>query len=75
MMGWGMGPLAGPGMLIFWLLFVGLLVWVAFIITRAAFDPVGRRTDALMLERLRERMAGGQITPQEFEDLRHKLGV
>jgi uncharacterized membrane protein len=50
-------------------------VWVAFIITRAAFDPVGRRTDALMLERLRERMAGGQITPQEFDELRHKLGV
>jgi hypothetical protein len=30
MIGWGMGPLAGLGMLVFWILFVGLVVWVAF---------------------------------------------
>jgi len=75
MMSWGMGPLAGLGMLVFWLLFIGLVIWVAFLVTRAVFGPDSRHRDALLLERLQERLAGGQITPQEFDDLRHKLDV
>ena len=75
MMGWGMGPLASIGMLVFWILFIGLVIWVAFLITRAALGPDGRHRDALLLERLQERLAGGQITPQEFDHLRHKLGI
>ncbi len=75
MMGWSIGPLASIGMLVFWLLFIGLVIWVAFLIARAVLGPDGRHRDALLLERLQERLAGGQITPQEFDSLRHKLGI
>jgi uncharacterized membrane protein len=76
MMGWnwGMGLLGTLGMLLFWAVFVGLLVWFILTLTRAANDRP-QSTSSAVLETLRRRLAAGEITPQEFDELRHKLGV
>lgn len=74
--GWGMGLLGGLGMLLFWGLIIGLVVWLVVTLTRSGHTAVGRsaQTDTA-LETLRRRLAAGEITPQEFDALRQKLGA
>jgi putative membrane protein len=74
--GWGMGLLGGLSMLLFWGLFIGLLVWLIVVLTRSGQGQSvrGAQPDSA-LETLRRRLAAGEITPQEFDDLRSKLGV
>lgn len=74
--GWGMGVLGGLGMLLFWGLIIGLVVWLIVTLTRSGQSEASRgaRSDTA-LETLRHRLAAGEITPQEFDTLREKLGV
>ena len=74
--GWGMGLLGGLGMLLFWGLIIGLVVWLVVTLTRSGHNAAGRsaQTDTA-LETLRRRLAAGEITLQEFDALRQKLGV
>lgn len=74
--GWGMGLLGGLGMLLFWGLIIGLVVWLIVTLTRSSHSGAGRsaQTDTA-LETLRRRLAAGEITPQEFDALRQKLGA
>jgi uncharacterized membrane protein len=68
MMGyWGMGLLSGLGMLIFWALIIGLVAWLVVATNNTQHDPA--------LEALRRRLADGDITPQEFDELRPKLSA
>jgi putative membrane protein len=74
--GWGMGLLGGLGMLLFWGLIIGLVVWLVVTLTRSNQGSAshGVQPDSA-LETLRHRLAAGEITPQEFDTLRQKLGV
>jgi len=74
--GWGMGLLGGLGMLLFWGLIIGLVVWLVVTLTRSGQSNASRSTQPdAALETLRHRLAAGEITPQEFDTLRQKLGV
>jgi putative membrane protein len=74
--GLGMGLLGGLGMFLFWGLIIGLVVWLVVTLTRSGQGnaPHGAQPDSA-LETLRRRLAAGEITPQEFDALRQKLGV
>jgi putative membrane protein len=74
--GWGMGLLGGLGMFLFWGLIIGLVVWLIVSLTRlnqGGAAPTTRSDSALEL--LRRRLAAGEITPQEFDELRQRLGA
>jgi putative membrane protein len=74
--GWGMGLLGGLGMLLFWGLIIGLVVWLIVTLTRSNQGAASRGAQPdSALETLRRRLAAGEITPQEFDTLRQKLGV
>ena len=74
--GWGMGLLGGLGMLLFWGLIIGLVVWLVVTLTRSSQSnaALSAQPDSA-LETLRRRLAAGEITTQEFDTLRQKLGV
>ena len=74
--GWGMGLLGGLGMLLFWGLIIGLVVWLVVTLTRSGQSGASSAAaHDTALETLRHRLAAGQITPQEFDELRQRLGV
>jgi uncharacterized membrane protein len=94
--GWGMhggfrGPgmlLGGLGMLLFWLVIIGiigLVVWLVVRLIRSTSNKPAQTTQAPqlpqatqpdpVLEVLRRRLAEGQITSQDYDELRQKLGV
>jgi putative membrane protein len=74
--GWGMGLLGGLGMLLFWGLIIGLVIWLIVTLTRSNQGAASRGAQPdSALETLRRRLAAGEITPQEFDTLRQKLGV
>ena len=72
--GWGMGLLGGLGMLLFWGLIIGLVIWLVVTLTRSGQSTAyrGAQPDTA-LDILRRRLASGEITPQEFDTLRQKL--
>lgn len=74
--GWGMGLLGGLGMFLFWGLILGLVVWLVVTLTRSGQGGAshGAQPDTA-LETLRRRLATGEITAQEFDQLRQKLSV
>jgi len=74
--GWGMGLLGGLGMLLFWGLIIGLVVWLVVTLTRSGQSGTSRSTQPeTALETLRRRLAVGEITAQEFDTLRQKLSI
>lgn len=74
--GWGMGLLGGLGMLLFWGLIIALVVWLVVTLTRSSQGGASRSPQPdTALETLRRRLAAGEITPQEFDALRQKLGA
>jgi putative membrane protein len=74
--GWGMGLLGGLGMLLFWGLIIGLVVWLVVTLTRSGQSGAQRGAQFdTVLETLRRRLAAGEITPQEFDELRQKLAA
>lgn len=74
--GWGMGLLGGLGMLLFWGLIIGLVIWAIVALTRLSQSGPNRSSAAeSALDILRRRLAAGEITPQEYDELRRKLGA
>ena len=74
--GWGMGLLGGLGMFLFWGLIISLVVWLVVTLTRSGQSGASRSAQPdTALETLRRRLAAGEITSQEFDELRQKLGV
>lgn len=74
--GWGMGLLGGLGMLLFWGLIIGLVIWLIVTLTRLNQGTAQRSAAPdTALDILRRRLAAGEITPQEYDELRRKLGV
>jgi uncharacterized membrane protein len=74
---WGMGLLGGLGMLLFWALIIGLVAWLVVTLSRLSQsrEAAGSTQPDSVLETLRRRLANGDITPQEFDELRQKLSV
>ena len=78
----GMHLLGGLLMLLFWALIIGLVVWLVIRLThsassqpsQAALPAQSGQPDSL-LETLRRRLAVGEITAQEYDELRQKLNV
>jgi putative membrane protein len=71
-----MGLLGGLGMLLFWGLIIGLVVWLIVTLMRSNQGAASRGAQPdSALETLRRRLAAGEITAQEFDTLRQKLGV
>ena len=86
---WGMrGPgmlLGGLGMLLLWVVIIGLVVWLVVRLIRSTSSKPVQSTQAPqltqttqpdpVLEILRRRLAAGEITSQDYDELRQKLGV
>jgi putative membrane protein len=71
-----MGLLGGLGILLFWGLIIGLVVWLVVALTRSGQSGTSRSEQPeSALETLRRRLAAGEITSDEFDALRQKLGV
>ena len=69
--GWWM-LFGGLGMLLFWGAVIGLVVWGI----RSISGPIGRPSESgRPLEIAERRYAQGQITLQEFEDIKTSLGL
>jgi len=62
-----MGLLGGLGMLLFWGLIIGLIVWLVVALTRSAQGGSGHNVQPdSALEILRRRLAAGEITPLDL---------
>ena len=70
-----MGLLGGLGMLLFWGLIIGLVGWLVVTLSRLNRGNPSRDQPNSALEILRLRLAAGEITPQEFDEVRKTLGV
>lgn len=62
-MGFGLG-----GMMIFWILFIGLIVWLIL------QNQPKQSSNKTAREIVRERYAKGEINKKEFEEMKKELG-
>lgn len=76
MMGWyggGMGPLGWLGMGVFWLLLLGLIVWLVVRLLPGSSGGTTRSTDESALEILDRRLASGEIDLAAWQAQRSAL--
>jgi len=75
--GWGTMILGGLLMLLFWVIVIALAVWAIRAITRTGRDrEEGRPLDLhenTAVEILKQRYARGEISREEYQDLRRDL--
>ncbi|MBI5880223.1 MAG: SHOCT domain-containing protein [Chloroflexi bacterium] len=74
--GWGFPFMGGLGMLFFWLLIIGGVVWLVQSVARSA-APTGMSapTAESALDILKRRYARGEITKEQFAEMQQTLGV
>ena len=84
MMGpWMMGGLSGFGfpfmggiwMILFWVLIIGGVVWLVQSFARGAGSGINSTHGGSLIEILKQRYAKGEITKEQFEQMKHDLGV
>lgn len=68
-MGWG----GGMFMVLFWVLVIGLIIWVVSRGGAPALDTCRCTGDSNALNILRERYAKGEIGKEEFEQMKKSL--
>lgn len=68
-MGWGL--MGGLWMLLFWIVVIGLVVWGVMRISGSGGPGGARRDDALDIAR--RRFANGEITKEQFDEIRRTL--
>ena len=68
-MGWGFGIL----MFLFWVLIIGLIIWVVVSLTRRNNGMSHATHSNSALEILKERYARGEINREEFEEKKKAL--
>ena len=76
MMGWyggGMGSFGWLGMGVFWLILLGLIVWLVVRLLPGSSDVTARSTGESALEILDRRLASGQIDTQAWQAQRAAL--
>ncbi len=72
--GFGSPLMGGIGMLLFWVLVIGGIVWLVLAATRtggrvAPATPAGEAP----LDILKRRYAGGEITKEQFDEMKRHL--
>jgi len=72
--GWGMMLGGGLVMLLFWLAVIGGLVWLVTSNAQRGPASAGRQEESA-LDVLKRRYARGEISKQEYEDMRRDLDV
>ena len=77
MSGWGFPFMGGLGMLLFWLLIIGGVVWLVQSAARGAAGSSGMSapTAESSLDILKHRYARGEITKEQFAEMRQTLGA
>jgi putative membrane protein len=76
MMGWlGWPVLGGIGMILFWVLLVGGIVWLVQSLVRGTRTGAPSDPDGSPLEILKRRYAKGEITKEQFEQMKRDLGL
>ena len=76
MMGWygnGMGSLGWLGMGVFWLILLGLIVWLVMRLLPGSGGGMTRSTVESALETLDRRLAGGELDAQAWQAQRAAL--
>jgi putative membrane protein len=72
--GWGWWVLVSLGMIAFWVTIVYLVVWLLRSAPpRSSQEPSQRPAGDPALELLRRRLAAGEISIREYEEIREKL--
>ncbi len=71
--GWGWPLIGGIGMILFWALIIGGVVWLVQALTREV--KTGAPKDESPLEILKRRYAQGEITKDQFEQMKRDLGL
>ena len=72
MMGWGAGMLWGPFAWLFWIAIVTIIVLVILKLSRGR-DSGGGTEDDESLRILKSRYARGEISKEEYEEMRRDL--
>ena len=79
MMGFGLGGgmlFGGLLMIAFWVLIIGGAVWLVVTLARSNQGPTATTTSGQTpLALLQARYAKGEITKEQFDQMRHDLGV
>lgn len=71
--GGGMGPLGWLGMGLFWIILLGLIVWLAMRLIPVSSDRPTRASGESALEILDRRLAGGELDVQTWQAQRSAL--
>jgi putative membrane protein len=71
--GYGMGSLGWLGMSVFWLLLLGLIVWLVMRLLPSSTGPMSRPTGDSAAEILDRRMASGEIDVPAWQAQRAAL--
>jgi putative membrane protein len=71
MMGWGGAGHFGLGLLLWWALLIGFVVFVVWLLRRGSF--AGRADESRALSILKERYARGEIDKAEFDARRRDI--
>lgn len=75
MYGYGMPWFGGIAMMIFWVIVLGAIVWVAIAVSRNAGQNQAAPRSETPLDVLRRRFAAGEINKEQFEEMKRALGV
>jgi len=73
--GWGYGLMGGLGMVLFWVLVIGAIVWFVQAASSAAPRAVTATAAApeSPLDILKRRFALGEITKEQYDEMRRTL--
>ena len=71
--GGGMGPLGWLGMGLFWVILLGLIVWLVIRLIPGTSDRPTRASGESALEILDRRLAGGELDVQSWQAQRSAL--
>lgn len=74
-LGWGGMWLGGLLMIAFWVLIIGGAVWLVMTLARGGQSAFSRPSTQPSLDLLRARYAKGEITKEQFDQMRRDLGV
>jgi putative membrane protein len=72
--GFGFPFIGGIGMLVFWALVIGGIVWLVRSSSRGSAGPSAPPNEA-PLDILKRRYAKGEITKEQFEQMKRDLGL
>lgn len=83
MMGFGLGAMLFGGLMMlgFWVLVIVGVIWLVVMLTRGGSFSAPRTntgsslTEPTSLDILKARYAKGEITKEQFEEMKHDLGV